>query len=75
MKSPLFIAGLMFLTIIPLADFKSQNYKKIKSGDYSLSCVFQDGERVIDPEMVIDEANGEWKFKNGRASNCKITPK
>lgn len=46
----------------------------VLSGNKSLYCIFQDGERKIPTEMIEYEIDEHWKFTNGSASNCRVIP-
>jgi hypothetical protein len=65
-----FVLGALFMSIV--ADDR-EALNSVKSGEYSLSCLMQDGDRLIEPEMVVDYVDGLWIFKNGHASTCTLT--
>lgn len=45
----------------------------VQSGELTLRCVMKDGERVIDPDKVVDLVDGVWVFSGGgHARNCNV---
>ena len=44
----------------------------VQAGELTLRCVMKDGERVIDPDKVVDLVDGVWLFDNGHAKNCAV---
>lgn len=44
----------------------------VQAGKVKLVCVMKDGERAIDPDKVVDLADGVWLLRNGHASNCEV---
>lgn len=40
-------------------------------GNKTLYCHFQDGERVVPTDLILDFHDGEWEFVNGSARNCR----
>lgn len=61
------VAGAVFIKI------DSGLYDDVKSGEMSLYCIFEDGERVVDPDYIegFDPEYG-WTFFNGSAKNCRV---
>lgn len=60
------------------AGFAAINYaasceiRAVQAGKVKLVCVMKDGERVIDPNKVVDLADGVWLLRNGHAKNCEV---
>lgn len=52
---------------------KPSTFTQVKSGELTLYCLFQDGERAVDPDLVVEHWHeyGYWKFTNGGAGNCR----
>ena len=51
----------------------NDTYNKVKSGEVDLYCVFEDGERKINPEHIEDyDVEYGWVFFNGSAKNCRV---
>lgn len=44
----------------------------VQAGELTLVCVMKDGERVIDPDKVVDLVDGVWILENGHARNCAV---
>lgn len=44
----------------------------VQAGELTLVCVMKDGERVIDPDKVVDLVDGVWVFTNGSAKSCEV---
>ena len=42
-----------------------------QKGELRLTCLMQDGERTIDPTMIVDLIEGTWVFENGGARQCR----
>lgn len=63
----LLVAGAVFIKI------DSGLYDDVKSGKVSLWCMFQDGERKIDPNHIESyDPDYGWAFFNGSAKNCRV---
>ena len=68
---------LVLFAAISFASFQNDSYvQDVKNGDKDLYCHIGKTEKWIDPELVIgyDDHSG-WKFTNGNAKNCRVTPK
>lgn len=50
----------------------SADLRAVKSGEAKLVCDMKGGERVIDPDKVVDLLDGVWVFTNGSAKNCEV---
>lgn len=50
-------------------------FKKVKSGEYILTCNLKGGYKVIDPSMVksYDGDSNSWTFTNGYSRSCSVT--
>lgn len=46
---------------------------KVQSSEAQLSCLFQDGWRVVEPGKVKDFYGNTWIFTNGSASRCEVS--
>lgn len=46
--------------------------RAVKSGEAQLVCDTKGGERVIDPDKVVDLVDGVWILENGHARNCEV---
>lgn len=44
----------------------------VQAGELTLRCVMKDGERVIDPDKVVDLVDGIWVFESGSAKSCEV---
>lgn len=69
----------LFLTGIAISFcFSAINYaasgdlRAVKTGEVKMVCAMRGGERVIDPELVVDLIDGVWVFESGSAKNCAI---
>ncbi|MDB4575360.1 hypothetical protein N9112_00190 [bacterium] len=49
---------------------EARQMEKLKTGEAELSCVFPDGERKVDPALIVDLTDEGWVFENGHATNC-----
>lgn len=63
------VAGLVILLNIVLSD---DTLEQAQAGVITLQCHMKDGERVIDPDKVVDLVEGTWVFTSGSAKNCSI---
>ena len=50
----------------------SGELRAVQAGEVKLVCVMKDGERVIDPDKVVDLVDGTWVFTSGSAKNCEV---
>ena len=50
----------------------SGDLRAVKAGEAKLVCYMKGGERVIDPEVVVDLIDGVWVFENGSAKSCEV---
>ena len=50
----------------------SGDLRAVKSGEAKLVCDMKGGERVIDPELVVDLVDGVWVFTSGSAKSCEV---
>lgn len=75
-QQKLFLTGLVvFLVALFSMLFNSISrdlVDKIRASEYELYCIFEDGERRIEPELVVDFDDGVFLFINGEASNCRV---
>lgn len=69
-----YFIGFGFVVMVLSSTFSNDIVDDVLSGNKSLYCVFQDGERKIPTEMIKYEIDGNWKFTNGSASNCRVIP-
>lgn len=65
------IAAISTLTIMNPS--KPSTFAQVKSGELTLYCLFQDGERAVDPDLITEHWHeySYWKFTNGGAGNCR----
>lgn len=66
-----FVSSIALGNIIAPADSSSL----VKSGEYTLTCLFEDGERAVPKEKIEYEIDGYWKFTNGGSNSCTLTKK
>ena len=67
------ITALLIILIVSIIASERSSFNAVKSGEYTLTCLLGDGYSVVDPDMVVDHIEGTWLFKNGYASNCRLT--
>ena len=71
-----FLAVLILTLLSVLLWFNHQDNErlvKLQSGEYTLVCLFKDGERVVQPSQIVDVVDSHhFVFKNGSATNCHI---
>ena len=61
--------AIIFIGLIIIASYASTSHlKKVKSGELTLIC----NDRIVQPDMVLDEIDGTWIFTNGHARNCEV---
>lgn len=67
------IITVVVATVLLLNPSKPSTFTQVKSGELTLYCLFQDGERAVDPDLVTEHWHeyGYWKFTNGGAGNCR----
>ena len=69
----LLIVALIAATVFSVVNAKlNENYYMVMEGDANLVCVFGDGKRIVNPDLIKYEVDGTWVFKNGYSKNCKI---
>ena len=64
------LGALLGVVLVAVAA-EPQVVKQVKSGELQLTCLFEDGERVVDPAMVVGLTDRGWEFENGYASQCR----
>ena len=67
------ITALLIILIVSIIASERSSFNAVKSGEYTLTCLLGDGYSVVDPDMVVDHIEDTWLFKNGYASNCRLT--
>lgn len=50
----------------------SGELRAVKNGEAKLVCDMKGGERVIDPDKVVDLVDGVWVFARGSAKSCRV---
>jgi hypothetical protein len=45
---------------------------KVQSGEFELTCLFEDGWREVPKNKVIGLDGLQWLFTNGAASACRV---
>lgn len=61
--------AIVFIGLIIIASYAStSNLKQVKSGELTLIC----NDRIVQPDMILDEIDGTWIFTNGHARNCEV---
>ena len=71
----LMILSIIFgVTVLLLVSTLVENktFKKVKTGEYTLVCQFNDGVRNVPPERILYRIGEVWHFDNGAAKNCSI---
>lgn len=61
----------ILLVIILINGIEENLINDVVLGNKTLYCHFQDGERVVHADLVVDFHDGEWEFVNGSARNCR----
>lgn len=61
----------VFLGTILINGMEEDLVNDVINGNKTLYCHFQDGERVVPADLVVDFHDGEWEFVNGSARNCR----
>lgn len=66
------IAGVLALALLYCATTESDRkiLEQVKSGEKNLFCNFKDGERLVNPDVIVGFNDGVWFFENGYAKNC-----
>lgn len=64
--------GALLGVVIVACSVDPQIVKQVKRGELQLTCLFEDGERVVDPAMVVGLTDRGWEFENGYASQCRV---
>lgn len=72
MKTNLAIFAVMIALLALVSYAFEDNLRAVQAGEVELVCWMKDGERVIDPDMVIGFIDDTWLFKNGSARRCRI---
>lgn len=74
MKTNLAIfAVAVIIALLALVDYSmDSSLRAVQAGEVELVCWMKDGERVIEPDMVIGFIDDTWLFKNGQAKRCRI---
>lgn len=62
--------AVVLLALAYTATASSPLLDKVKSGELQLTCRFNNGERIVPPNLVKDYQSGTWVFTNGRARSC-----
>lgn len=61
--------AIIFIVLIIIASYASTSHlNAVKSGKLTLIC----NDRIVQPNMVLDEIDGTWIFTNGQARNCEV---
>lgn len=69
----LLIIALIAATTFSVVNSKlSEIFYMVMDGDADLVCVFNDGKRIVSPDLIKYEVDGTWVFKNGYSKNCKV---
>ena len=64
----------ILIALISYAHFTTDTVEKdVKVGTRTLTCLMEDGERVIDPTKIkyVDD-KGRWVFTNGSSGSCEV---
>ena len=79
MKWLLLVVGILLGCIVSLnwhfAQLERSTLQQVRAGDVALRCGMPDGTRDIDPSLVVDYHDGQWKFTNGFNSTCVLVAK
>ncbi len=76
MKWLLLVAGILLGWVVGLnwhfAQLERSTLQQVQAGEVVLRCDMPNGTRDIDPELVVDYHDGQWKFTNGFSSTCVL---
>ena len=64
-------AGSLVVIVILVVTAMSMTLASPLAEDETLVCLFKDGERVVQKDLIEGNIDGTWFFKNGHASNCR----
>ena len=71
MKWLLLVVGIVSLNW-HFAQLERSTLQQVQAGEIILRCDMPDGTRDIDPSLVVDYHDGQWKFANGFSSTCVL---
>lgn len=79
MKWLLLVVGILLGCIVSLnwhfAQLERSTLQQVQAGEIILRCDMPDGTRDIDPGLVVDYHDGQWKFTNGFSDMCLLVVK
>ena len=62
----------VFVLLMASSMVEHKHFKKVKTGEYTLTCQFNDGVRNVPPERILYRSGEVWHFDNGAAKNCSV---